>query len=112
MGSSQTRARTRVPCIGRRILNHCATREAPELLTYKRQRENLPYIVLNKIIKEDCVWTVAMGLKFCLSATIKGTDIPPLCPPNPTRRPREIITAKGQTLKEVIESQLQAEVLG
>ena len=25
--SSQTRARTRVPCIGRRILNHCATRE-------------------------------------------------------------------------------------
>ena len=28
VGSSQTRARTRVPCISRRILNHCATREA------------------------------------------------------------------------------------
>ena len=28
-GSSRTRAGTRVPCIGRRILNHCATREAP-----------------------------------------------------------------------------------
>ena len=28
VGSSQTRARTRVPCIGRQILNHCATREA------------------------------------------------------------------------------------
>ena len=28
MWSSQTRARTRVPCIGRQILNHCATREA------------------------------------------------------------------------------------
>ena len=28
-GSSQTRARTRVPCTGRQILNHCATREAP-----------------------------------------------------------------------------------
>ena len=27
MGSSWTRAQTRVPCIGRRILNHCATRE-------------------------------------------------------------------------------------
>ena len=26
--SSQTRARTRVPCTGRQILNHCATREA------------------------------------------------------------------------------------
>ena len=30
VGSSQTRARTRAPCIGRRILNHCATREAPQ----------------------------------------------------------------------------------
>ena len=29
VGSSQTRARTRVPCIGRQILNDCATREAP-----------------------------------------------------------------------------------
>ena len=28
VGSSRTRARTRVPCIGRRILNHCATKEA------------------------------------------------------------------------------------
>ena len=31
VGSSQTRARTCVPCIGRQILNHCATREAPRL---------------------------------------------------------------------------------
>ena len=29
VGSSRTRARTCVPCTGRRILNHCATREAP-----------------------------------------------------------------------------------
>ena len=29
VGSSQTRAQTRVLCIGRRILNHCATREVP-----------------------------------------------------------------------------------
>ena len=28
VGSSRTRARTRVPCIGRWILNHCATKEA------------------------------------------------------------------------------------
>ena len=28
VGSSQTRARTRVPCTGRQILNHCATGEA------------------------------------------------------------------------------------
>ena len=31
VGSSQTRARTCVPCIGRQILNHCATREAPQM---------------------------------------------------------------------------------
>ena len=29
VGSSRTRARTRVPCIGRRILNQCVAREAP-----------------------------------------------------------------------------------
>ena len=29
VGSSQTRDRTRVPCTGRWILNHCATREVP-----------------------------------------------------------------------------------
>ena len=29
VGFSQTRARTYVPCIGRRILNHCATRKVP-----------------------------------------------------------------------------------
>ena len=29
VGSSQTRAQTRVPWIGRQILNHCATREVP-----------------------------------------------------------------------------------
>ena len=29
VGSSQTRARTHVPCIGRQTLNHCATREVP-----------------------------------------------------------------------------------
>ena len=31
VGSSQTRARTRVPCAGRQTLNHCATREAPNV---------------------------------------------------------------------------------
>ena len=30
--SSRTRPWTRVPCIGRRILNHCATREVPDLI--------------------------------------------------------------------------------
>ena len=34
VGSSQTRARTRVPCIGRQTLNHCATKEAPSSLIF------------------------------------------------------------------------------
>ena len=38
VGSSRTRARTRVPCIGRRILNHCATREALKLFFKKKKR--------------------------------------------------------------------------
>ena len=33
VGSSQARGRTRVSCIGRWILNHCATREAPSALS-------------------------------------------------------------------------------
>ena len=32
--SSRTRARTHVPCIGRRILNHCATREVPVFILF------------------------------------------------------------------------------
>ena len=33
--SSQTRVRTRVPCIGRQTLNHCATREVPGVFYIK-----------------------------------------------------------------------------
>ena len=63
MGFSQTRAWTRVPCIGRWILNHCTTREVPysflimfvlsfwirddALVSRKR---NLTQIGLNKIL--------------------------------------------------------------
>ena len=34
VGSSRTRARTHDPCVGRRILNHCTTREAQVHLSY------------------------------------------------------------------------------
>ena len=39
--SSQTRARTRVPCIGRRILNHCATRKVPPPFFFYHKREHV-----------------------------------------------------------------------
>ena len=44
VGSSRTRARTCVPCIGRRILNHCATKEA------------LHFFFLNFIYLFICLW--------------------------------------------------------
>ena len=34
VGFSWSRARTCVPCVGRRILNHCATREAPSFFFF------------------------------------------------------------------------------
>ena len=53
VGSSWTRARTSVPCIGRRLLNHCTTREAPQ------------HVFLNKVLLAHythsltyCVWLV------------------------------------------------------
>ena len=56
MGSSRTRAQTCVPCVGRRILNHCATREA--LLFYIQVqvvfqfcRPLPPLLVVSVIIK-------------------------------------------------------------
>ena len=39
MGSSRSRAWTRVACTGRRILNHCATREVPRDIFWSRVRK-------------------------------------------------------------------------
>ena len=40
VGSSQTRARTRVPRIGRQILNHCATREALYIFVQRNNHDH------------------------------------------------------------------------
>ena len=66
VGSSQTRARTRVPCIGRQILNHCATREAPH--------PNLDLVCTLR----TCL-TVAPGLSFvaCLHFNSHVLDLIP-----------------------------------
>ena len=45
VGSSRIRAQTCVPCIGRRILNHCATREVP--------LSNFSYA---DVQREDFIW--------------------------------------------------------
>ena len=46
VGSSWTRARTHVPCIGRWILNHCATRDAPQFLCHVFPHTQFLLIVL------------------------------------------------------------------
>ena len=48
MGSSQTRARTRVPCIGRQILNHCATREALAYFSTLSEQKNVTCCISKK----------------------------------------------------------------
>ena len=57
MGSSQTRARTRVPCIGRRILNHCATREAlGHQFRVQKRCEHEHYISRKHVLRE--IWSL------------------------------------------------------
>ena len=63
VGSSQARARTRVPCIGRRILNHCATREAPFLNLFK----NTITISEKKIVISIEVVFFVTNIKFLFS---------------------------------------------
>ena len=50
VGSSQTGARTRVPRIGRQILNHCATREAPKVQFWHR-REGRKMVTARNIMR-------------------------------------------------------------
>ena len=47
VGSSRTRAQTHVPCIGRQILNQCATREA---LFFFKKKIHFSYIFLKKYL--------------------------------------------------------------
>ena len=46
VGSSQTRDQTRVPCIGRWILNHCATREVLNVYIFK---QGLKFLFFNSV---------------------------------------------------------------
>ena len=59
VGSSQTRAQTRVPCIGRQILNHCATREALEQFFAQKNKKFWE----NGIMKFPEKWQKVVELK-------------------------------------------------
>ena len=56
VGSSRTRDRTHVPCIGRWILNHCATREVPEPAL--NCNYDIFFYYLSEIIEADIALTV------------------------------------------------------
>ena len=59
VGSSRTRARTRVPCIGRRILNHCTTREVP-LVRFKASLNPWPGLPSSSIQQKEFHWRKIM----------------------------------------------------
>ena len=63
VGSSQTRARTRVPCICRQILNHCATRET---LVLGFLKDTFHYIFSDFVftfVKKKIYWQYLWSLK-------------------------------------------------
>ena len=64
MGSSLTRDRTHVPCIGRWILNHCATREVHGLI-FLAEKEKLAELIncdfaCSSISKAHCYITKSL----------------------------------------------------
>ena len=77
VGSSQTRARTRVPCISRQILNHCVTREAQNpclspmtcqassMLASKLFAEDQTRVVSSKKFRRDFGWCAPILFVFC-----------------------------------------------
>ena len=93
VGSSQTRARTRVPCIGRQILNHCTTGEAPKyyLLIGPCVGELIKtaYKVLFSIVDGNGKWYVlgelgnVMDGRFVFLRHLNTETLPPAPPPLP-----------------------------
>ena len=83
----QTRARTRVPCIGRRILNHCTTREAPVfLLTFLLEYNCFTMVCWFLLYKKvnQVASLVAQWLRVCLP--MQGTRVRALVQEDPTYR--------------------------
>ena len=71
VGSSQTRAGTRVPCIGRQILNHCATKEVPKVVFKK---PNIPTTDFENKNKSNVIRDFISLNILSLKPSIKGTQ--------------------------------------
>ena len=55
VGSSWTRARTHVPLIGKQILNHCTTREAPSLIFFIEVQLIYNVVLISAVQQSDSV---------------------------------------------------------
>ena len=95
VGSSQTRARTCVPCVDRRILNHCATREVRELdfklrpelcvevnqavqygtkrIVHKEPRAPFQYVIMFNVVLRNELMSAYLGQK--LRRTVQCANI-------------------------------------
>ena len=93
MGSSQTRAWTHVPCIGRRILDHCATREARCLSVLKFTSVcdtilSLLFAIIYQLLGHYVPWMLAPGLlcffPLCLLTSSLKLLVYPAFKPHPS----------------------------
>ena len=73
VGSSQTRAQTRVPWISRQILNHCATREAPVYINLYTHTHTHTHTHTPHLYPFICQWT--FRLFPCLAAMYIGLHV-------------------------------------
>ena len=100
VGSSRTRAQTGVPCIGRWILNHWATREAPFLFLFLHLFFCFFKNVLNWMLSpfifilSGLAVSVYKVVNFPSSNTLRLCHLPDAletegekCPPHPSRAP-------------------------
>ena len=76
VGSSWNRARIHVPCIGRQILNHCATREVPSLISWLTtlslwQRSPVSFLSLNQMVSS----LLHRQLQFLATPSLKLTSL-------------------------------------
>ena len=90
VGSSQTRARTRVPCTSRQTLNHCATREAlcisfdPAIpLSGKHSSEKFKYVYKDLTLK---CWASLVVQWLRIRLPMQGTWVQALVWKDPTCR--------------------------
>ena len=78
VGSSQIRARTPVPCIGGRILNHCSTREVPLIISFSlpmclSTRTVLLFLLINTLLVS--LLSVFVGILFLQSCRARALSL-------------------------------------